>query len=60
MWAQNNLANTRLEKALREQEPLIQQYVDMLVKKLCDRVEGPEDGVVNIVRKSPETNVRLG
>lgn len=37
------------EKELRNQEPLIQSYVDFLIAKLAEKIDGMENGIVNIV-----------
>jgi hypothetical protein len=37
------------EAALREQEPLMNVYFDLLIQKLHQKVEGPEKGKVNLV-----------
>ena len=38
------------ETALREQEPLMNSYFDLLVQKLSEKVDGPAHGKVNMVR----------
>ena len=38
------------ESALREQEPLMNTYFDLLIQKLHEKIEGPTNGKVNIVR----------
>jgi cytochrome P450 len=38
------------ETALREQEPLMNEYFDLLVQKLREKIDGPAKGRVNIVR----------
>jgi hypothetical protein len=38
------------DSALREQEPLILSYCDLLIKRLHDQLEGPTKGEVDIVR----------
>ncbi|KAK2765509.1 hypothetical protein FQN54_008363 [Arachnomyces sp. PD_36] len=44
------LAHAFSEKALRDQEPLIGIYVDLLVKRLYDQVDGPTRGKVDMVK----------
>ena len=44
------LADTLVEKALREQEQLIQSHIDTLLSKLHEQIDGPNQGRVNIVR----------
>ncbi|KAI9875449.1 MAG: hypothetical protein M1830_008463 [Pleopsidium flavum] len=44
------LAHAFSEKALREQEPLITSYIDLLISKLHQQVQGPNEGKVDIVR----------
>lgn len=44
------LAHAFSEKALREQEPLIGMYVDLLVNKLYEHVSGPSRGKVDMVK----------
>lgn len=44
------LAHAFSERALREQEPLIGLYVDLLVKRLHDQVSGPSAGKVDMVK----------
>lgn len=39
-----------VEKALREQEQLIQSHIDTLLSKLHEQIDGPSQGRVNIVR----------
>ncbi|KAE9370978.1 cytochrome P450 monooxygenase-like protein [Stipitochalara longipes BDJ] len=36
--------------ALLEQEPLMNSYFDLLIQKLNEKIDGPADGKVNIVR----------
>jgi cytochrome P450 len=44
------LGNAFSEKALREQEPILQKYVRLLIKRLKEKAEGkPGGAVVNIV-----------
>jgi cytochrome P450 len=38
------------EAALREQEPLMNSYFDLLIQKLYEKIDGPTNGKVNIVR----------
>ncbi|MCJ1363219.1 hypothetical protein MMC16_002326 [Acarospora aff. strigata] len=44
------LAHAFSEKALREQEPLIASYIDLLVSKLRQQIQGPEAGKVDITK----------
>jgi cytochrome P450 len=44
------VAHAFSERALREQEPLIGLYVDLLVEKLYGRVSGPSRGKVDMVK----------
>ena len=44
------LADTLVEKALREQEQLIQSHIETLLSKLHEQIDGPNQGRVNIVR----------
>jgi hypothetical protein len=37
------------DSSLREQEPLIHTYCDLLIKRLYDQIEGPRKGEVDIV-----------
>lgn len=38
------------EAALREQEPLMNKYFDLLIQKLYEKIDGPTQGKVNIMR----------
>jgi hypothetical protein len=38
------------EAALREQEPLMNVYFDLLIRKLHEKIDGPDNGKVNMVR----------
>jgi cytochrome P450 len=38
------------EASLREQEPLMNSYFDLLIQKLYEKIDGPTKGKVNIVR----------
>ncbi|MCJ1432335.1 hypothetical protein MMC27_001691 [Xylographa pallens] len=38
------------EQAMREQEPLITQYMNMLIRKLHDEIRGPAHGMIDIAR----------
>lgn len=38
------------EAALREQEPLMNKYFDLLIQKLYEKIDGPTNGKVNIMR----------
>ena len=42
-------ADVSAEKALREQEPLIQSHIDLLITKLHRQISGSNNGVVNMV-----------
>ena len=42
------LAHAFSDKALREQEPLIQSYVDTLLTQLDEQIKGPAGGKVNL------------
>lgn len=44
------LAHAFSEKALREQEPLIQSYVDLLITKLHEQLTGSAQGIVDMVK----------
>ena len=44
------LAHAFSEQALREQEPIIRQYFDLLIRKLHQQIEGPSGGKVDMVR----------
>lgn len=44
------LSHAFSESALREQEPLVTRYFDLLVKKLHDQARHPEHCTVNIVK----------
>jgi len=44
------LAHAFSEKALREQEPLITSYIDLLIGKLHQQIRSPNKGKVDIVR----------
>lgn len=44
------LANAFSESALREQESLLANYFNLLVSKLKEKIRGPSNGVVDIVR----------
>ena len=44
------LAHAFSERALREQEPIISQYFDLLIRKLHQQVEGPGGGKVDMVK----------
>jgi len=44
------LSHAFSEKALREQEPLIKSYIDLLMKRLHEEVQGPSKGKVDLVR----------
>ena len=37
------------DSALRNQEPLMVSYIDLLMKQLKKRVDGPEDGLVDLM-----------
>lgn len=39
-----------IRQALREQEPILQSYVNLLIKKFNDECNGPRNGVVDVVR----------
>ncbi|KAL9108200.1 MAG: hypothetical protein Q9187_008323, partial [Circinaria calcarea] len=43
------LSHAFSEQALREQEPIIKQYIDLLMQKLHQQVAGPGGGKVNVV-----------
>lgn len=43
-------AHILVEKALREQEKLIQSHIEVLVSKLGSGIEGPGKGCIYIVR----------
>ena len=43
------LSNAFSEKALRDQEPILQTYVNLLISKLHEQIDGPRKGVVDIV-----------
>ena len=45
------LAHAFSEKALRDQEPILQTYVNLLVSKLHEQSEGPAHGVTDMVRQ---------
>ncbi len=42
-------ADVSAENALREQEPLIQSHIDLLIAKLHTRISSVNNGVVNMV-----------
>lgn len=42
-------ADVSPDKALREQEPLIQSHIDLLIAKLHTQISSPNDGIVNMV-----------
>ncbi|PQE16392.1 cytochrome P450 protein [Rutstroemia sp. NJR-2017a BVV2] len=44
------LSHAFSEAALREQEPLINTYFDLLIRKLQEKIDGPAHGNVNMVR----------
>ncbi|OCK74982.1 cytochrome P450 [Lepidopterella palustris CBS 459.81] len=44
------LSHAFSEKALREQEPLIKSYIDLLMKRLHEEVQGSKKGKVDLVR----------
>jgi len=44
------LSHAFSEKALREQEPLIVSYIDLLMKRLGEEVDGPTQGKTDLVR----------
>ena len=44
------LSHAFSEAALREQEPLLNVYFDLLTRKLHEKIVGPDHGKVNIVR----------
>lgn len=44
------LAHAFSEKALRDQEPILQTYVSLLIAKLHEQSEGPAHGVTDMVR----------
>ncbi|MCJ1388900.1 hypothetical protein MMC18_001751 [Xylographa bjoerkii] len=44
------LSHAFSEQAMREQEPLITQYMNMLISKLHDEIRGPAKGRVDIAR----------
>ena len=44
------LSHAFSEAALREQEPLLNTYFDLLIRKLYEKVQGPAQGEVDIVR----------
>ena len=44
------LSHAFSEQALREEEKIVEKYVDLLIQKLRDRVHGPEDGKVDITK----------
>lgn len=43
------MAHAFSDTSLREQEPLIHTYCDLLVKRLYDQIEGPKQGEIDIV-----------
>jgi cytochrome P450 len=43
------LSHAFSDSALREQEPLIQSYCNLLITRLYDQIEGPSKGKVDIV-----------
>lgn len=44
------LAHSFSDSALREQEPLIMEYCDLLISRLHQQIEGPSKGRVDIMR----------
>ena len=44
------LAHAFSEQAMREQEPLITTYFNLLIQKLHEQVEGPNNGKVDMVK----------
>lgn len=44
------LAHAFSDKALREQEPLVQKYVDLLIHRLHEQVQGEKHGKADMVR----------
>ena len=44
------LSHAFSEAALREQEPLLNVYFDMLIRKLYEKINSPSEGKVNMVR----------
>ncbi|OCK85010.1 cytochrome protein [Lepidopterella palustris CBS 459.81] len=44
------LAHAFSEKALKEQESLVQSYIDLLMKRLGEEVDGPKKGKTDLVR----------
>ena len=44
------LSHAFSESALQEQELLITSYINLLIQKLHEQIDGPTDGVVDIVR----------
>ncbi|TGO65481.1 hypothetical protein BCON_0002g00650 [Botryotinia convoluta] len=44
------LSHTFSEEKLREQEPLMNVYFDLLIQKLYEQIDSPSNGKVNIVR----------
>ncbi|KAF5875949.1 putative toxin biosynthesis cytochrome p450 protein [Botrytis fragariae] len=44
------LANAFSEKALRDQEPILQQYVNLLISQLHKTLDGPQGGVVDLAK----------
>jgi len=44
------LSHALSESALRDQEPLLNSYFDLLIRKLYEQVNGPSKGKVEIVR----------
>ena len=45
-------ADISAEKALREQEPLIQSHIELLLARLHAQISSPNKGVVNMVSSS--------
>ena len=43
------LSHAFSDSALREQEPLMTHYFDLLVEKLKQQIEGPSQGKVDIM-----------
>ena len=44
------LSHAFSESALQEQEPLITSYFDLFIQKLHEQIDGPADGVIDMVR----------
>ena len=44
------LSHAFSDSALREQEPLITKYLDLLIEKVYQQIQGPAQGKVNLVQ----------